>query len=365
MTDCILYILILGFAAYGFKKGMPDSGMLFVKTGAATYLSIWLIPLLLPAFANLPPDVSPYTFCGAAAAIFIIIFAAIYGAETKIIDNYPAYDSEPVFSALPLASSILGTVFGAFTGYAAAAFVLLLLSFIPAELPMFTPEDLAESSQKTALGFSRKVNFLASGEWNTKQAELFSNLRSEYAKVSDFAPEESTVEKSADNAKTDKTDKAENQTEKNTAAAENTAPAEAESVQPATSRPLPRRIAAKAVNSINNVSARQMAELDGEKAPAPAKPKSPGAVTFSYTVNKLNADGSQSKFKTVMKLGINLPEDGKVPVVIDAEIPVPVVGASKRTITRTERIDLSLQELTRVKAIPEQTAVKYTIVNVE
>lgn len=362
MTECIFYLLILGFAAYGFKKGMPDSGMLFVKTGAATYFSIWLLPLLLPVFANLPPDASPYAFCGAAAALFIIIFAILQSAETKIIDSYPAYDSEPVFSALQLASSILGTVFGALAGYAAAAFVLMLLSFIPAELPMLTPDALAESSQKAALGFSRKVNLLASEEWNAKQEEVFSKLRSEYAKVSDFAPEENTEEKTTENAKDDKAGK---QAEKAPAAEGNSTSAETESVQTASSLPLPQRIASKAVSSINNVSEQQMAELDDKKSAPPAKKKSPEAVTFEYIVKVLKPDGSESDYPRKLKLGINLPEDGKIPVMIDAEVPMPVLRDPKRTITRTLRIDLSLLELTRVKAIPEQKAVKYTIVDVE
>ena len=356
MTDCILYILILAFAAYGFKKGMPDSGMLFIKTGAAAYLSIWLLPPLMPVFANLPPDVSPFAFCGAVTAIFIIVYGVIFSAERKITDNYPAYDSAPVFSSLPLASSVTGTVFGAFAGYAAAAFVLVLLSLIPAELPMLSSDSLAASAKETVLGFTRKVNFFAGDEWNAKQEEIYEQIRAEYAKVSEYAPEESSAEK----PKTEGTAK---QEKTEAPAAEETTPAETTAAT-SSSLPLPQRIASKAVSGINNVSDRQMAELGEQEKKAPVK-KSHGAVTFSYTVKVLKADGSESDFSRELKLAINLPEDGKIPVMIDAEVPFPVLRAPGKTIVKTERIDLSLQELTRIKAVPEQSAVKYTIVNVE
>ena len=356
MLEAIFYLIVILCVFAGYKKGAVESGYYFISNGMAAYFSVWLLPFLLPLIQYVPGAARDY----ALPLLLIIAFALIsfgvkYGID-KLIEEYPAMSSVPVVSGMPVVNKAFGALFGVYLGYAVAAFLLFVVSFAPYDIASLTGGDFSGSADARILAFSRRVNKVSDESWNTRQEEFLKEVAKKHRNKVKAAE---TAEEKAD---------------------EEAAPAE-QAQQPENPGPAAEGAAAEGT-VINRIAARSdgaaaanQSRALGEMGDAPVGKKTlrseqkaqikREAAVFSLTVPLLKADGTSTQFKRELKLGIVLPEDGKVPVMIDAEVPHPVQREPKRRICKTVRLDLSLMEVEKVDSLPAGAEVKYSVVDVE
>ena len=349
MLNAIFYLIVILCVFAGYKKGAVAAGHFYIAIGMGVYFSVWLLPFVLPAVDMVPESYREYALPLFLLLCFIAISVLVKYGINKLIEEYPAYSSVPVIAGMPVVNNAVGAVFGAYLGYALAAFLLFVLSLAPYSVAGFIGDELGERADAGILEFSGKVNRFSNSSWNTRQAEFLKKLAKKHRKkpVADVGE--------VDIRESDHTTPAENAPEDG-----NTAPVEGTAVQ---------RLAGKAVQAAAENQARAMELMDGAAMQKAVK-KTEGqvereAVMFTLTLPVLQGDGRDSGWKREVKLGIVLPEDGKTPELIDASVPHPVFKEPKRRIYRTVRLDLSQIELTRVDALPEGTEIKYSVIDVE
>ena len=88
-------------------------------------------------------------------------------------------------------------------------------------------------------------------------------------------------------------------------------------------------------------------------------------VVFTILVPEVNEDGTNSEHTRSIKLGIRLPEDGKVPKLIDIYVPHPIRGYRDRVIYRKIRVDMSLVTSAFVRNLKPELDTRYEIVDTE
>ena len=383
MWSILFFLAVAGCAFAGFKKGTAESGYIFISAGMATYFPVWLLPFSLQITEHIPEEYQMYVLPAVLIIPFIIILLTVKALLKMLIDQYPVLNSDPTISEMPVLNKVGGAIFGAYSGYAALSFLMFFITFIPFDQSEIIGDDFAKKADSGILSFSRTVNKFAADSWNSKQQEYLETVTKKFRNI---AGQEQTEKQPAEaEAKAEETspaaEKAGNQTPAASKAGNQIPAAEKFAKKAVQAAETNQKRAAEAAEAAQNETPKP--ELpkavpaavekpagpaeSGKKDAAAVPPKAPErkAVSFRYTVSKLYSDGRESQFKSVLTLKINLPEDGKLPIMIDAEVPIPVLREKKRTITQTVRIDLTLQELTSIPALPEQEATKYTIVNVE
>ena len=468
MTDVIFYLFVAIGAFCGFQRGAAKAGYDFTAIGMAVYFSLWLLPLSLILLDYVPAEYSQYAFLAIFLLSAIILLSLVRAGIDKMLENYPAFDSEVVISEFPLINGVFGVLLGACSGFCSGAFIFFFATFSPFEIPYVSNENFNGYADKKILCVSRTVNYFASPEWNSKQASYLDELTGKFrvygkppvpqeekkAESADGAKEQQTVPNTADVSKQDVKQNAVNQTPQQTPQAEQP------NAQDKGGKTAAQKFASKAVNAADasQKAAEQVMsseknavlpdgvskeELAGEgakivqnalekkgkmkaseaaasamevlssgelsenrpAAPAPAEPQAAAAqsgtltavnpsavnpvqekkslpgvaapwslregrheiagVTFTLLIPEVNEDGTNSIHTRGIKLGIRLPEDGKVPKLIDLYVPHPIIGHRDRVIYRKIRVDMSMVTYASVRNLKPELDTRYEVVETE
>lgn len=377
MLNAIFYLAIASGALAGYKKGATDTGYFFVSSGMAAYFSVWLLPFSLIVADYVPGEYKQYALSLILLVSFLVILFAVKEGIARLVTEYPILNSDSVFCEVSVVSSLVGGVFGALSGFALISFLLFCLSFVPFDFSVIVKDDLGAKADEKILAFSRRVNKMSHESWNTRQEEYLKELAGKYRQLP--KPEEEVSEDGEGKDPADKKGKN-----------EGSEPVlNVPTSTPAGEIPIARRLAGKAVNAATEnqqrVADTAMDKTERERASkpkvrkrakanlhknenVPAEPEQSEVckyVRFTLTVPLLKADGSDTSFKRKMDFGIALPEDGKVPEMVDAEIPLPVHNEPGVKIKRVMRLDFSTMELSRVEVLPQGMQIKYSVIDVE
>lgn len=424
MENAVFYLFVAIWAYAGYKKGAAGAGYIFTSVGMASYFSVWLLPFSMKVLEYIPAEYASYVFPLILAVSFILLFSIVRGGIDKIFDKYPAADSDIVLSEMPLVSNVVGGVFGVCSGYAATSFFMFLITFAPIEVPYVTNDGFAAFADGKFFAFSRTVNRYSEESWNTRQQAYVKSLSEQFRKYSAeaIAKQKAEEEKAATSAAPETPQGSSDipapvvpgthvpvvqgapaasvsQDEANAAQrfarkAVQSAAANQEQAMKAVQNAYPavQQYAAQGGHVVNGAvqtqgspavypqipapvsSAPAVTEYTGGVSYAPALPGEAApsgtdkdyteaeGVTFSLVLPVLNEDGSNSGFTKVIKLGIRLEKDGKLPKVIDIDAPHPVLHHRDRVIYRKIRVDMSRVSCAYVRNLKANLDTKYVVV---
>ena len=341
MANTLFYAMVILFAIHGSKKCAPEAAFNFVSIGMASYFSIWTMPLTLQILEYIPKIYHSYAVAGLLTVSWIIIFAIARTVIEKMLDNYPVFDSSATFAEMPGTAKAAGFVYGACSGYAAAAFIMLVLTFIPGEYPVISDEAFAECADRKILSYSGKVNMLASSKWNEQQKKFLEDTLVKKYRNAEQKEKEAAAKKPLPSPK------------RQPAAPRQTTPAPAPAPEPAPPAP------ANEDNAVPATDAQTTPAAEKENIP---ETKAVNGIVFSCLVPVLRADGSSTGFERSVKVGIRIDSDTPQPGNIEAEIPHPTRSAGKHII-RKIKINLNELDCARVENLNPQIEVKYTVVD--